>query len=119
MHILNGFICFYEIYNFRRVFKAVRVMVTPFFDYDLDVCVCRSCYGVISAAVCAGDYRILLHLIFLYMGPYAAHARKSCPSLSMPNALKHDGRKMSSSGTLCMLTGMRSIEHIVIRSAPM
>lgn len=119
MHILNGFICFYEIYNFRRVFKAVRVMVTPSLIMTLMFAFAGLDYRVISAAIYACDYRILLHLIFLYMGPYAAHARKSCPSLSMPNALKHDGRKMSSSGTLCMLTGMRSIEHIVIRSAPM
>lgn len=56
---------------------------------------------------------------YLYIGPKLAQALKSCPSLSMPKAFHTDGRKIFSSGTLCIDTGMRNIEHNVMRSAPM
>ena len=55
-----------------------------------------------------------------YMGPYALQARKSAPSGSLvPKAFQLAGRKIFSSGTLCSPTGMRSMAHMVIRSAPM
>ena len=55
-----------------------------------------------------------------YSAPSALQARKSAPSRSLvPKAFQVLGRKMSFSGTLCMHTGMRSIEASVIRSAPM
>ena len=55
---------------------------------------------------------------FLYIGPKVAHALKSAPSLSIPNAFHTAGRKISFSGTLCIATGILSIEQSVIRSAP-
>jgi len=55
-----------------------------------------------------------------YNGPKLAQARKSAPSRSaVPKAFQALGLKMRSSGTLCMNTGMRSMEARVIRSAPM
>ena len=54
-----------------------------------------------------------------YSGPKFAHARKSAPSRSaVPRFDQADGRKTSSSGTLCIWTGIRSIEARLIRSAP-
>jgi hypothetical protein len=54
-----------------------------------------------------------------YTGPKLAQARKSAPSRSaVPKPAQALGRKTLSSGTLCMQTGMRSIEARVIRSAP-
>ena len=44
-----------------------------------------------------------MHVVLAFFVPFAFHA---------------EGRKIFSSGTLCMLTGMRSMEHMVIRSAP-
>ena len=55
-----------------------------------------------------------------YSGPKLAQARKSAPSRSAVPRFDHaDGRKTSSSGTLCMWTGIRRIEARLIRSAPM
>ena len=63
--------------------------------------------------------RYNVYLVFLNVGPKLAHALKSAPSGSIPNAFHAAGRKILSSGTLCIATGMRSMEHIVMRSAPM
>ena len=54
-----------------------------------------------------------------YSGPKFAQARKSAPSRSAVPRFDHaDGRKTSSSGTLCMWTGIRRIDARLIRSAP-
>lgn len=55
---------------------------------------------------------------YLYKAPKFLHARKSAPSLSIPKEFQTAGRKIFSSSTLCMQTGMRSIEASVMRSAP-
>ena len=56
---------------------------------------------------------------FPYRGPKAAQARKSAPSKScVPKAAQALGRKILSRATLCMHTGMRSMEARVISSAP-
>ena len=55
-----------------------------------------------------------------YNGPKVAHARWSAPSGSaVPRRPQALGRKRRSSATLCMETGIRSIEAIVMRSGPM
>lgn len=56
--------------------------------------------------------------IYLYRAPKFLQARKSAPSLSIPKEFQTAGRKILSSSTLCMQTGMRSIEARVMRSAP-
>jgi hypothetical protein len=54
-----------------------------------------------------------------YSGPKLSQARKSAPSGSIaPNAVHTLGRKMFSSGTLCMYTGMRNIDARVINWLP-
>ena len=55
-----------------------------------------------------------------YIGPKFWQARKSAPSGdSVPNSDHALGRKTRSSGTLCMLTGMRSMDARVISWPPM
>ena len=55
-----------------------------------------------------------------YIGPKFWQARKSAPSGdSVPNSDQALGRKTRSSGTLCMLTGMRSMDARVISWPPM
>ena len=55
-----------------------------------------------------------------YIGPKFWQARKSAPSGdSVPNSDHALGRKTRSSGTLCMLTGMRSMDARVISCPPM
>ena len=67
-----------------------------------------------------GPPRVFYAQYFPYSAPSALQARKSAPSRSLvPKAFQVLGRKMSFSGTLCMHTGMRSIEASVMRSAPM
>ena len=60
----------------------------------------------------------ICYLFYLYSAPKFLQALKSAPSLSIPNEFQTAGRNIFSSSTLCMQTGMRSIEANVIRSAP-
>ena len=55
-----------------------------------------------------------------YIGPKVSQARKSAASRdSVPNSDHALGRNTRSSGTLCMLTGMRSIDASVMSWPPM
>jgi hypothetical protein len=54
-----------------------------------------------------------------YSGPKLPHALKSAPMESMSPKLAHTlGRSILSGGTLCICTGIRSIDASVIRSPP-
>ena len=70
-------------------------------------------------SVINGQYLLFTHTAtaLQYTGPNAAHARNpGPPDPCQRHSMRPDGR--SSSGTLCMLTGILSMEQIVIKSAP-
>ena len=70
------------------------------------------------ACHCIAAGSVILIMDYLYRGPSVEHALKSAPSRSIPNAFHVLGLKILSSGTLCMHTGILSIEARVINSAP-
>ena len=79
----------------------------------------RTALGLLLYDVCFRSFQAAAPYVYLYNGPNALQASRSAASRSLvPNAVHTCGRKISSSGTLCMVTGIRSMEARVIRSAP-